>query len=96
MLFASKVGEIIKNWNNPTRKNINPLETPVERAACEIVKILNKSGNDSYEVLEQAIAWYAPDFHIHANPRKKGAKKDTSYEDTMDMASKYIEKYKGY
>ena len=29
-------------------------------------------------------------------PEEKEEPKDTSYEDTMDMVSKYVEKYKSY
>ena len=55
----------------PFKKKTNPLETQVERAAGDIVQILQESGDDGPEVLDQAIAWYAPSFHLHANPMKK-------------------------
>ena len=37
----------------------------------EVEDFYLETGEEGQEVLDQVIAWYAPSFHLHANPMKK-------------------------
>lgn len=57
-------------------------------------QMLRRPVQEHDEIIYTILRLHNPKKHIHRNPTKKH--EDTSYRDTMDMASKYIDKYKGY
>lgn len=75
------------------------LQTTPEQIAGKICKELS---NLSYlakdEILKIVVKQTLPEKHLKFRPKCKHKKisKNNSYENEMDRASKYIDKYKGY
>jgi len=82
-----RIAQLIKPKNPLVREQ----EIIADRICKELRNLSFPAKDEILGIVHKNI--YPEPVHIHRNPKKK---KDTSYESSMDSATKYSDKYKGY